>query len=102
MNVSDELLYDLLKAWEQWTGPAKGFYAALGADQRKMAKLIGRAKKLKREGVFPSDEFKEIKLVDSGSTPLGDCQGIELLIEGGKILRFSQVDLVLEYLKKVG
>ena len=102
MNVSDELLYELLMAWEQWTGPASGFYTALGADHRKMAKLIGRAKRLKREGVFPASEFKEIKVVDSGSAPLGNCQGIELVIDGGRVLRFNQVDLVLEYLKKAG
>ena len=29
-----------------------------------MAKLIGRAKRLKREGVFPSEEFKEIKIAN--------------------------------------
>ncbi|MBK8203419.1 MAG: hypothetical protein IPK68_14185 [Bdellovibrionales bacterium] len=65
MNVSDELLYELLVAWEGWTGPASGFYSAIGADHRKMAKLIGRAKRLKREGVFPSEEFKEIKISDA-------------------------------------
>ena len=45
MNVSDELLVDILQAWEQWTGPSNGFYSALGADHRKMASLIGRAKR---------------------------------------------------------
>ena len=62
MNVSDELLYEILLAWEEWTGPSSGFYAAIGADHRKMASLIGRAKKLKREGVFPDSNFKEVKL----------------------------------------
>ena len=46
-RVPDDLLIDILLAWEQWTGPGSGFYAALGADHRKMAGLIGRAKKLK-------------------------------------------------------
>ena len=57
-KVSDELLLDILKAWEEWAGPGSGFYSALGADHRKMASLIGRAKKLRREGFMPSEEFK--------------------------------------------
>ena len=63
MNVSDELLFEILIVWEQWTGPASGFYSGLGADHRKMAKLIGRAKRLKREGVFLSlAKFQFIKI----------------------------------------
>ena len=30
-KVSDELLLEIPDAWEQWIGPAKGFYTALGA-----------------------------------------------------------------------
>ncbi|MBK8201504.1 MAG: hypothetical protein IPK68_03995 [Bdellovibrionales bacterium] len=93
MNVSDELLYELLVAWEGWTGPASGFYSAIGADHRKMAKLIGRAKRLKREGVFPSEEFKEIKISDAPTgIASGPCQGMEILWDNGKIIRFSQVE----------
>lgn len=84
MNVSDELLMELLLAWEAWSGPASGFYAALGVDHRKMAKLMGRAKKLKREGVFPESSFKEIRL-ESPSSALGSGSGcaIELAWENG-------------------
>jgi hypothetical protein len=34
-----------------------------------MAGLIGRAKKLKREGVFPEDAFKEIKVSEAAQSP---------------------------------
>ncbi len=101
MNVSDELLYELLVAWEGWTGPASGFYSAIGADHRKMAKLIGRAKRLKREGVFPSEEFKEIKISDPPTgIASGPCQGMEILWDNGKIIRFSQVEFLIDFLKK--
>jgi hypothetical protein len=99
-NVSDELLMELLLAWESWSGPASGFYAALGVDHRKMAKLMGRAKKLKREGVFPESNFKEIKL-ESGSALSASSCGIELAWENGRIIRFSQVELLVDFLKKV-
>ncbi len=100
MNVSDDLLFEILMAWEQWTGPSSGFYAAIGADHRKMASLIGRAKKLKREGFFPSEEFREIKVAESpgvGGTP---CSGIEIAWENGRLIRFSQVELLIDFLKK--
>jgi len=101
MNVSDELLYEILVAWEGWTGPASGFYAAIGADHRKMAKLIGRAKRLKREGVFPSEEFKEIKISSEVAVaPPNPCHGMEVLWENGKLIRFSQVESLIDFLKK--
>lgn len=100
MNVSDELLMELLLAWEGWSGPAGGFYTALGVDHRKMAKLMGRAKKLKREGVFPESGFKEIRVEPAQWSPLGSC-GIELAWENGRVIRFSQVELLVDFLKKV-
>ena len=100
-RVPDELLVDILLAWEQWTGPGTGFYSALGADHRKMAGLIGRAKKLRREGFFPEEAFKEIKVSDSVQpSALGPCQGIEISWDNGKLIRFNQVDQLVEFLKK--
>lgn len=104
-SLPDDLLCEILFAWEQWTGPASGFYAALGADYRKMAGLIGRAKKLKREGRFPEESFKEVKVEESPSnlTSLsgGPCLGIEILWDNGKLIRFPHVDNLIDFLKKV-
>ncbi len=100
-RVPDDLLVDILKAWEQWTGPASGFYSALGADHRKMAGLIGRAKKLKRDGVFPEESFKEIKVETAVGLVNGPCQGIEMVWENGKLIRFLQVEVLIDFLKKV-
>lgn len=101
-RVPDDLLVDILKAWEQWTGPASGFYSALGADHRKMAGLIGRAKKLKRDGIFPEESFKEIKVEAAAVGSVnGPCQGIEIVWENGKLIRFLQVEVLIDFLKKV-
>lgn len=98
-NVSDELLVEILKAWEEWTGPASGFYLALGADHRKMASFIGRAKKLKREGFFPTEEFKEIKIESNKIIPFSENHGgIEVIWEQGRVIRFSHVAQLLEFL----
>ena len=68
-----------------------------------MASIIGRAKKLRRDGHFPAEEFKEIKVESSdGSAPgTGPCQGIELCWDQGKVIRFLQVDQLVDFLKKV-
>ncbi len=102
--TSDELLIEILLAWEQWTGPASGFYKALGVSQKGIASIIGRAKKLRREG-FPVDSFKEIKIEESPSnmTSLisGPCQGVEVLWDNGKLIRFAQVEQLVDFLKRV-
>lgn len=103
-KVPDELAYEILLAWEEWSGPASGFYSSLGADCRKMASLIGRAKKLKREGVFVESQFKEVK-IESGVPSSGgsfSSSGILLKWDKKRLIRFSQVDQLLEFLSKAG
>lgn len=104
-NVPDELLMEILLCWEQWTGPAAGFYSAIGVNQKRMGSLIGKAKKLKREGRFPEEAFKEIKVQESPSDLVsltsGPCNGVEILWENGKLIRFQQVEQLVDFLKKV-
>jgi len=101
-KVSDDLLMEILMAWEQWTGPAKGFYTALGVSSKGIASIIGKAKKLRREG-FPYEEFKEIKVDEEYPVlgQIGPCSGIEIMWEKDKIIRFQQVDQLVDFLKKV-
>ena len=103
-KVTDELAMEILCAWEQWTGPAKGFYVAIGVSQHKMAVIIGKAKKLRREGHFPAEDFKEIKVAESGIgsvVNLPPCSGVEIAWDNGKLIRFAQVDQLIDFLKKV-
>lgn len=98
------LLMEILVAWEQWPGPQKEFYRSIGVSQRGMASIIGRAKKLRRQGQFSSEEFKEIKLAElptGASTPLDGGHVIELTWENGRLIRFGAVELLVDFLKKV-
>lgn len=102
VRITDEgLLMEILVAWEQWTGPAKAFYPAIGVSQTGMASIIGKAKKLRREGHFPVEDFKEVKLAGTESGALGPCQGIEIAWDNGKLIRFQQVDQLVDFLKRV-
>ena len=100
-NVSDELLYEILLAWENWSGPMKDFYTSIGVSKNGMASIIGKAKKMKREGHFPSEEFKEVKL-EPALTDVDSC-GLPIRIkwETGRVIQFSQVDQLVDFLKKV-
>ncbi len=98
-GVNDDLLLEILSAWEQWTGPAKHFYKAIGSSQKGMASMIGKAKKLKREG--HSIPFEEISI--EGITDTNNPSSITCDIEvqhKDKIIRFRKVDPLIEYLKK--
>ena len=103
-NVSADLLIEILAAWESWTGPAKGFYTELGINTNSGGRMIGEAKKLKREG-FATDAFKEVKIQESPSNQAslvaGPCQGIEIMWDNGKLIRFPQVESLIDFLKKV-
>lgn len=97
-NVNDELLGEILFAWESWSGPLSGFYSAIGVSQKKMARMLGRAKKLKREGAFEGVEFKEVRVE---GLPVCEGAGIEVVWEAGKVIRFSEVEQLVDFLKKV-
>ena len=103
-KVSEEVLYEVLLAWENWTGSAVEFYRSIGFTQKQMASLLGKAKKLKREGYFGASEFKQIKIegpLESGLTPLsGPCPAAEIVWTNGQVIRFSGVDCLVDFLKK--
>jgi hypothetical protein len=108
-NVSDELLYELLVSWESWDGTPNDFYSSLGSSYRQMAGMIGRAKRYKREGRFGSSEFKEVAVegqnadgANSGRQPIpsGSCHVIEFVWPDGRMVRFSDLDRFLEFMKR--
>lgn len=98
-KVSDELLLEILESWETWNGTAQSFYLAIGSNYKKMASMMGKAKKLKREG--HAAPFKEV-IVDgiTDTTTLSPILCDIELQENNKIIRFRKVDVLMEYLKK--
>ncbi len=102
LRITDDQLYmEILLAWEQWAGSSKEFFRALGVSKNGMAGIIGKAKRMRREGHFPVEEFKEVKVADSSTVVMGPCQGVEILWDNGKLIRFKQVEQLIDFLKKV-
>ena len=85
-KLSDELLYEILTAWENWSGSRLSFYSAIGVSHNGFASIIGKAKRLKREGHFPTEEFKEVQL--SGSTDA--ISGLSISSGYGIVLRWRE------------
>jgi hypothetical protein len=106
VRITDDHLYmEILSAWEQWKGSSKDFFRTIGVSKSGLAAIIGKAKRMRREGHFPAEEFKEIKVQDSPASLMslaaGPCSGVEILWDNGKLIRFQQVEQLIDFLKKV-
>ena len=100
-GVSDDLVVDILRAWEGWTGKGNDFGKEIGIDRYQLGIMIKKGRKLVKSGKFSEGEFKELK-VDSLVTGAGTMIGpIELNWADGKVIRFSQVEQLVDFLKKV-
>ncbi len=101
VRITDSgLLMEILLAWEEWKGPSKDFYRAIGVSQTGMASIIGRAKKLRRDGHFPVEDFKEIQIQPSAGETSGLCT-IEIHWDGKQVIRFAMVEQLVAFLKQV-
>ena len=91
-NVPEDILLEVLIAWENWTASSKEFYSSLGFTQMQMASLIGKAKRLKREGRFGEADFKQIKISTEtnsiqNSSHSSICSAAEIVLPDGKLIR---------------
>ena len=98
-KISDDVIVDVLRAWEAWTGSAKDFRQSLGVSGGQLGVMIKKGKKLSKKGNYGSGEFKEIKL--EGLVGASPAMAIELSWEKGRVIRFNQVDVLVDFLKKV-
>lgn len=98
-KVSDELLLEILSSWENWTGSAGDFYRGIGSNHKKMARMIGKAKQLRRDGA--SMPFQEISINGVTDTAMSSSVTCDIEVhEQNKVIKFRKVDLLVEYLKK--
>lgn len=98
-GVTDDLLLEVLSMWEHWTGTAKDFYRGIGISSNGMASMIGKAKRLRREG--HSIPFEEISIEGVTNTSSPDSIACDIEVQAdNKVIRFRKVDVLVEYLKK--
>ena len=101
LRVSDEVVIEVLRAWENWPGSAADLYRELGLSKMQLVILIKKAKRLVKRGVVTESEFKEVQVAQTSASASQGVGGIELLWEGGKLIRFSQVDQLIDFLRRM-
>jgi hypothetical protein len=101
-RVSDDVVMEVLRGWESWSGKAVDFYREIGISKQQLWVLIKKGKSLVKAGRVAESEFKEIGLPMAGVGPAGfDGVGMELKLDGNRAIRFGQVDQLVEFLKRV-
>ena len=101
-RVSDEVVMEVLRAWENWPGTAADLYRDLGLSKMQLVTMIQKAKRLVKSGVIPESEFKEVKIADTPEvSTINTCSsGISLKWSAGRVIRFSMLDQLIEFLDK--
>ncbi len=100
-RVSDDVLVEVIRTWEQWPGTSTDLAKELGLTMRQLVILVEKGKKRVREGDIPEEEFKEIKVAGSMSVSSSMIGPIEIAWDQGRVIRFSQVEQLIDFLKKV-
>ncbi|MBY0385858.1 hypothetical protein K2X05_11935 [bacterium] len=104
-GMSNEVVLDVLQIWQNWQGSTADLYRDLELSKGQMSALIRAGKKLIKNGYVVDNDFKEIKVQESPSNLVslisGPCSGVEILWDNGKLIRFQQVEQLIDFLKKV-
>jgi len=96
-GVPDDLIMDILRAWEQWTNTAKSFYQSLGLKKQQLSIIIKKGKCLLKDGKKKLGPFTPVEIKASESCPKAP---MVLNWDKKKSIRFYQVDHLIEFLKK--
>lgn len=101
-RVSDDVVMEVLRGWESWSGSSADFYREIGLSKQQMANMIKKGKNLVKTGVVTEGEFREISL-PTGGAEFGAPNGatMEVRLDAGKAIKFFQVDQLVDFLKKM-
>lgn len=102
-KVPPELLLELRHAWENYSGPAEEFRRELGMKIGTLRKLLTESKKLNH--VLASSGAVEVGDSESvqaeGATNTNSSSHLEMVFDNGsKVIRFPNVDTLVEFLRK--
>ncbi len=101
-KISDDVIMEVFRAWEQWSGTAKEFYQGIGLKKHQLANIVKKGKRLVKSGIVSENEFSEIKVEAAVNNEVITCgDKIVLKWEKGNVIHFTQVDQLIDFLKKV-
>lgn len=99
-DVSDDVVLEVLRGWESWPGKTIDYYREIGLSKMQLAIMIKKGKKLVKSGAVSEGEFRELSF-PVGGVGIGAPSMMEVQLAGGKAIKFSQVDLLVDFLKKM-
>jgi hypothetical protein len=93
-------LVELLRLWEGHIGPSIEIAKQLGMKRQQLSRLIREARRVasSTESVDPAFQALHIQLPTEG-VPAA-AAGIELSWGGDKVVKFANVDLLVDFLRK--
>jgi hypothetical protein len=108
-NVPPELLFELRQTWEHYTGSPEQFRSELGVKMGTLRNLLKESKKLNH--VIASagavglavEGGSEVRAPDQPHSEGNGTSGpvLELAFDhGSKVIRFSSVDLLIDFMRK--
>ena len=99
-HVSDEVVMEVLRGWESWSGRTADYYREIGVTKQQLSVLIKKGKNLVRSGKITESEFKEIGVSAVLETGLSNGAGMELQLDADRTIKFTSVDQLIEFIKK--
>ena len=101
-DVSPEVLWELRAAWENFTGPIEQFRSELGIHTGTLRNLLSSAKKLNHVMASAGSMGLQEQTNESVSeVTQSDQRRLELVYDRGeKVIRFPDVDTLIDFLKR--
>jgi len=99
-NLSGEMLIEILRTWENYSGPFAKFSRDIGVRKSQLGPIIHKARRLAKDSEYQGGKFKEVKVSSDNVTSFPLHGKIELVLDGSKVIRFEEVDLLIDFLKK--
>lgn len=101
-KVDDEVVLEVLRAWENWQGSTADLYRELGLSKMQLLIMLKKGKELVKNGVGSGGSFKEISISAAPIGSAGAGYAIEVSMEHGRLVRFKEVSQLVEFLKLTG
>lgn len=98
-NIKSELLVELLRMWEEHRGPSTVLAKQLGMTAGQLARQIREARKAANltDAIDPAFEALQVQSSPEGAASISE---IVLSWGGDKVVKFPNVDLLVDFLRK--
>lgn len=96
-GIPEDLVIDILRAWEQWAGTARSFYQSIGLKKQQLSVIIKKGKRLLKDSKEKIGPFIPVKINKTHST---SSAPIVLIWDKKRSIRFYQVEHLVEFLKQ--